>query len=92
MFVARDEHEEANIIACPLPDCTHAWCKQCQQSIDFDGPKHSCDGSSELNHLMKEQGWKHCPSGSATARYFLCSQIALLFFSMQDAGSERIGM
>jgi hypothetical protein len=92
MFVARDEHEEANIIACPLPDCTHAWCKQCQQSINFDGPKHSCDGSSELNHLMKEQGWKHCPSGSATARYFLRSQIALLFFSMQDAGSERIGM
>ncbi|KAH9961180.1 hypothetical protein BJV74DRAFT_871919 [Russula compacta] len=62
MFVARDEHEEARIIACPLPDCNHAWCKQCQQSIDFNGPKHSCDGSSELDHLMKEQGWKYCPT------------------------------
>jgi len=62
MFVARDEHEEANVIACPLPDCNHAWCKQCQQSIDFNGPKHSCDGTSELDHLMKEQGWKYCPT------------------------------
>jgi hypothetical protein len=62
MFVARDEHEEANIIACPLPDCTHAWCKQCQQSIESDGPKHSCDGTSELDHLMKQQGWKYCPT------------------------------
>ncbi|KAH8986524.1 hypothetical protein EDB86DRAFT_2954517 [Lactarius hatsudake] len=62
MFVARDEHEEAKIIACPLPDCSHAWCKQCQQTIDFDGPKHSCDGTSELDHLMKQQGWKYCPS------------------------------
>jgi hypothetical protein len=41
MFVARDEHEEASVIACPLPDCDHAWCKQCQQSIGFDGPEHS---------------------------------------------------
>ncbi|KAH9022039.1 hypothetical protein EDB84DRAFT_1511139 [Lactarius hengduanensis] len=62
MFVARDEHEEAKIIACPLPDCSHAWCKQCQQTIDFNGPKHSCDGTSELDHLMKQQGWKYCPS------------------------------
>ncbi|KAH9046366.1 hypothetical protein EDB83DRAFT_2404799 [Lactarius deliciosus] len=52
----------AKIIACPLPDCSHAWCKQCQQTIDFDGPKHSCDGTSELDHLMKQQGWKYCPS------------------------------
>ncbi|KAI0302865.1 hypothetical protein B0F90DRAFT_1713063 [Multifurca ochricompacta] len=61
MFVARDEHEETNIIACPLPDCNHVWCKQCQRAIDFGGPRHSCDGTSELEHLMKEQGWKHCP-------------------------------
>jgi len=62
MFVARDEHDEAKIIACPLPDCNNAWCKQCQQPINFGGPQHSCDGSSELDHLMKEQGWKYCPS------------------------------
>ena len=78
MFVARDEHEEVNIIACPLPDCNHAWCKQCQQSIDFSGPKHSCDGTSELDHLMKEQGWKYCPCMFTSARHYLWSQI---FFS-----------
>jgi len=62
MFVARDEHEEANIIICPLPDCNHAWCKLCQQSIDFRAPEHSCDGTSELDNLIKEQGWKYCPT------------------------------
>ena len=62
MFVSRDEHEEVSIINCPLPDCDHAWCKQCQQSIGFNGPKHSCDGALELDYLMKQQGWKYCPS------------------------------
>jgi len=77
MFVARDEHEEASVIACPLPDCNHAWCKQCQQSIVFDGPKHSCDGTSELDHLMKEQGWKYCPSESALAYRHLRSHLSV---------------
>src|SRR6266478_5713670 len=45
MFVARDDHEQAKTIA--------VWCKQCQQSIDFIGPKHSCDGTSELDHLHR---------------------------------------
>jgi hypothetical protein len=77
MFVARDEHEEANIIACLLPDCNHACCKQCQQSIDFNGPKHSCDGTSELDYLMKQQGWKHCPSEPVLAAFYLLgSQIS----------------
>jgi len=62
MLVAKDEHEEAKIIACPLPDCNHTWCKHCQQTIDFGRQQHSCDGTSELDHLMKEQGWKYCPS------------------------------
>ncbi|KAI9452124.1 hypothetical protein BJY52DRAFT_1124676, partial [Lactarius psammicola] len=62
MPVARDELEEATMIVCPLPDCNHAWCKQCQQTIDIGGPKHSCDGTSELDHLMQQQGWKYCPS------------------------------
>src|SRR6266849_5644032 len=74
MFVARDEHEEAKIIHCPLQDCNHAWCKQCQQSIDFNGPKHSCDGTSELDHLMKEQGWKYCPSEPVPVTFRLGSQ------------------
>ena len=93
MFVARDEHEEAKIIACPLPDCNHAWCKQCQQSIDFNGPKHSCDGTSELDHLMKEQGWKYCPSEPVPATlHLLGAQFSCLFFSMQDTHPENIGM
>ena len=65
MFVARDELEGVNIIVCPLPDCYHAWCKLCQQSIDSSGPNHSCDGTLELHHLMRKEGWKYCPSESA---------------------------
>ncbi|KAH9984586.1 hypothetical protein BJV77DRAFT_966018 [Russula vinacea] len=57
MFVARDEYDAVDIIVCPLPNCDHAWCKQCQQSIDFDGPEHSCDGTLELDHLIKKKGW-----------------------------------
>ena len=71
MFVARDEHEEAKIIACPLPDCNHVWCKLCQQSVDFNGLDHSCDGTLELDRLMKEQGWKYCPCEPAPAILYL---------------------
>jgi len=73
MFVARDEHDSVSVIACPLPDCDHIWCRQCQQSIDLNGPRHSCDGASELDHLVKEQGWKYCPSESPPARSHLRS-------------------
>ncbi|KAH9053121.1 hypothetical protein EDB87DRAFT_292592 [Lactarius vividus] len=62
MFVARDEYEVAKVIRCPLPDCNHAWCRQCQQTLRFGWPKHSCDGTLELDHLVKQQGWKYCPS------------------------------
>ncbi|KAF8216876.1 hypothetical protein K438DRAFT_1797974 [Mycena galopus ATCC 62051] len=61
VFVDRTEYEAAPILVCPLPKCNYAWCKSCQQTIPMDGPKHSCDGSSELEHLMKRRGWKHCP-------------------------------
>ncbi|KAJ7696452.1 hypothetical protein B0H17DRAFT_398903 [Mycena rosella] len=61
VFVDRAEYEAAPILVCPLPRCNYAWCKACQQTIPMDGPKHSCDGSSELEHLMKSRGWKHCP-------------------------------
>ncbi|KAJ7016425.1 hypothetical protein C8F04DRAFT_534211 [Mycena alexandri] len=61
VFVDRLEYEAAPILVCPLPRCNYAWCKACQQTISMDGPKHSCDGSSELEHLMKSHGWKHCP-------------------------------
>ncbi|KAF7370313.1 RING-type domain-containing protein [Mycena sanguinolenta] len=61
VFVDRAEYEEAPVLVCPLPRCNYAWCKSCQQTISMKGPKHSCDGSSELEHLMKRRGWKHCP-------------------------------
>ena len=61
IFVDRSDYEVHETITCPLPGCMHVWCKACSQSIDPTGPKHSCDGSSELNHLMTQQGWKNCP-------------------------------
>ena len=66
MFVARDEHEKVDVITCPLPNCSHKWCKKCQKSGDFGGLKHSC-GTEELDDLMKEKGWKYCPSESPSA-------------------------
>ncbi|KAH7310392.1 hypothetical protein B0J17DRAFT_585986, partial [Rhizoctonia solani] len=60
VFVDREDHGRAETITCPIPGCTHKWCKQCNQTIQ-NGEKHTCDGSTELENLMREQGWKHCP-------------------------------
>lgn len=35
----------------------------------MDGPRHSCDGSSELASLMKEKGWKYCPGNTLASSY-----------------------
>ncbi|KAF5362263.1 hypothetical protein D9756_002246 [Leucocoprinus leucothites] len=64
MFVDRQELQETKIISCPWPGCQFVWCKACQQQIEVGGPQHSCDGSSELRHLMQQQGWKTCPGCS----------------------------
>ncbi|KAL4071879.1 hypothetical protein J3A83DRAFT_4093165 [Scleroderma citrinum] len=61
-FVDRHDYNDMPNVACPLPDCNHIWCKFCNRSIKIRGPKHSCDGSSELDHLMKKKGWKYCPN------------------------------
>jgi len=62
-IVDRQDLESTAVVACPLGDCTYMWCKACQQEITAaGGPQHSCDGSSELDHLMKKSGWKYCPS------------------------------
>ena len=82
MFVAKDEHEESSVITCPLPDCNHTWCKQCQQSVDRCGPKHSCDGTLELDYLMKQQGWKYCPSEPVPAAAFYRSEFQFPFCSI----------
>ncbi|KAI1789534.1 hypothetical protein LXA43DRAFT_1020714 [Ganoderma leucocontextum] len=61
IFVDKKEYQEAQEIVCPLRGCGYAWCKLCSHAIQIGGPKHSCDGSSELNDLMHRRGWKHCP-------------------------------
>jgi len=61
MLVDRQELEEIKNITCPWPGCQLVWCKVCQQEVEIGGPQHPCDGSSELCHLMQQQGWKACP-------------------------------
>lgn len=77
MFLARDEHEKVDKIICPLPNCRHIWCKKCQQSVGFGPSKHSCDGTAELDQLMKKNGWKYCPSEFASAH---CPFFIITFF------------
>jgi len=61
MNVDRREYQTITIITCPLPGCSHTWCKECQQTIVPGGPEHSCDGLSEFTHLIQQQGWRRCP-------------------------------
>ncbi|KAF8125317.1 hypothetical protein EV363DRAFT_1269943 [Boletus edulis] len=61
-FVDREDLEANSEIRCPFPACDHVWCQKCQQTIEPDGSKHSCDGTAELDHLMKQQGWRYCPN------------------------------
>ena len=84
-FVDKHDFEAAKTIVCPLPDCPHIWCKACQQSIQAGGPQHSCDGSSELDHLMKERGWKYCPS--RFPHFFPLADV-LMLCRLQDTLSE----
>jgi hypothetical protein len=58
----RQDFATADKISCPFRGCDHVWCKQCQRPISPSGPRHSCDGESELKDLMAEKGWKRCPS------------------------------
>jgi hypothetical protein len=63
IFVDKQDVQTSDTIRCPLPRCNYTWCKICHQEVNNTGPRHSCDGSSELNHLMDSRGWKYCPSG-----------------------------
>lgn len=67
----KDEFNEAKVLVCPLRGCNHIWCKACSRTIEIGGPPHSCDGSSELTHLMRAQGWKNCPGTFSGAEYLL---------------------
>ncbi|TFK72290.1 hypothetical protein BDN72DRAFT_816260 [Pluteus cervinus] len=57
----RQQFQETEILTCPLFDCGYHWCKTCQQAVDPNGPKHSCDGTNEFNLLIEQEGWKRCP-------------------------------
>jgi hypothetical protein len=61
-FFDREEFNETRNVTCPVAGCNHVWCKECQQEITPDGPEHSCDGTSEMAHLVQQEGWKYCPS------------------------------
>lgn len=61
-FVDKSDYDQLDKMTCPFRGCNHSWCKNCQQEIMLNGPGHTCDGSSELKHLVKQMGWKHCPS------------------------------
>lgn len=90
VFVDRAEYNDAKILACPLPNCTHAWCKSCHQTIksNIAGPPHSCDGSSELQHLMNKQGWKHCPGELLVASNPEMGELITGVYRMQNACSK----
>ena len=84
----KKEYEEVNEIVCPLPGCGHAWCKLCSQALEIGGPKHSCDGSSELNHLMSQRGWKHCPGQSSRRRGAVRGSILTAFCPCTPTGCQ----
>ncbi|KAH0831404.1 SecY subunit domain-containing protein [Lanmaoa asiatica] len=60
-FVDKEDYEQLEELRCPLPGCKHTWCKKCEQSLSGDRPKHSCDGTEELDYLVRQMGWKYCP-------------------------------
>ncbi|KAF8490479.1 hypothetical protein JB92DRAFT_3243549 [Gautieria morchelliformis] len=59
-FVDINDHKDMKLLMCPLHRCNHVWCKDCQRHVE-SGTQHSCDGSLELDDLMKSQGWRYCP-------------------------------
>lgn len=70
-FVDKTELTRTRIITCPLPGCNNVWCKACYQKVTGPASQHSCDGSSELKHLMKQKGWKHCPGKNTNISHVL---------------------
>ncbi|KAJ6556905.1 hypothetical protein B0H10DRAFT_1894687 [Mycena sp. CBHHK59/15] len=55
----REQFQQTRILACPLPNCTGMWCKECNQRVGK--ARHSCDGEAEKQDLARREGWKTCP-------------------------------
>ncbi|KAG8746213.1 hypothetical protein FRC10_005729 [Ceratobasidium sp. 414] len=90
-FVMRaDLDSQENTITCPLPDCSHKWCKNCNLSIEGE-EEHSCDGTSELKKLMAEEGWK-VRQLVQKARIIIKSYNYEGLSGMQDAYQQERGM
>ncbi|KAI0644846.1 hypothetical protein C8Q79DRAFT_968077 [Trametes meyenii] len=76
--VDKNEYEKSEVIRCPMKGCGYMWCKLCSQPVNPSGPKHSCDGTNELDHLLKAQKWKRCPGcktpteKTAGCHYMMC--------------------
>ncbi|KAI0796933.1 hypothetical protein C8Q75DRAFT_802600 [Abortiporus biennis] len=84
VFVDKQEYEASDIIVCPLPGCNNAWCKNCSQTIQIGGPLHSCDGTTELAHLMSQRGWKRCPGcKTPTEKIDGCNHMAVNTFNLR---------
>ena len=60
MFVDKQDYLSCDVTVCPAPTCNRVWCKACGQEVRWN-VSHSCDGSYELDELMKEKGWRYCP-------------------------------
>ncbi|KAG8949928.1 hypothetical protein FRC04_008231 [Tulasnella sp. 424] len=77
VLVDKEDHASASILICPVPKCGHMWCKTCYQPVESEFEEdHSCDGSKELEKLMKAQGWKNCPGcQTPTARTHGCNHM-----------------
>ncbi|KNZ74579.1 putative E3 ubiquitin-protein ligase ARI5 [Termitomyces sp. J132] len=60
VLVDRADYNGLNEILCPV-GCGHRWCKECQQKIDHEGPRHFCDSTTGLHSLSESLGWKQCP-------------------------------
>ncbi|EJU05915.1 hypothetical protein DACRYDRAFT_75359 [Dacryopinax primogenitus] len=75
--VDKAEYNTAQLILCPLPGCFHQWCKACNKTVPFGGPKHDCEGIEELQSLMRQRGWKPCPTCKTnTDKITGCNHIA----------------
>ncbi|KAG8219128.1 hypothetical protein J3R82DRAFT_4986 [Butyriboletus roseoflavus] len=93
-FVDKEDYEQSEELRCPFPGCRHTWCKNCQQSLSGGKLKHSCDGAEELDYLVKQMGWKYCPSKrvSFNAHLGVGNESVILGHRMQNSGSKEWGM
>ncbi|KAH8836059.1 hypothetical protein DL96DRAFT_106541 [Flagelloscypha sp. PMI_526] len=56
-WVDKAIHAQQTVLSCSV--CRQRWCRDCSQIIEYG--VHSCDGSTEFENLVRDNGWKHCP-------------------------------